>query len=77
MPVEVCEIKDPLEASFIGSEIIVKDLVGDKDHYEVTIAAKEFSGKTRIQQHQMVMEALGGIVGTKLHALSIKTRIKE
>lgn len=49
------------------------DLKGDQDHYQMKITSAAFSGKTRIQQHQLVYSALGSLMGTKLHALSLLT----
>jgi stress-induced morphogen len=43
----------------------------------VTITSKAFLGKTRIEQHKMVYEALQGHMGTTLHALSLKTQIPK
>ena len=38
-----------------------------------TSCAKEFAGKTRVQQHKMVYEALQGRMGGVLHALALTT----
>lgn len=69
------KIKMFLFKAFPDAHIELKDLAGDEDHFEATITAKAFSGKTRIQQHQMVYAALEGHMGTSLHALSLKTQI--
>lgn len=61
--------------TFPDAQIELKDLVGDSDHFAVTITSKVFSGKTRIEQHKMVYDALQGHMGTTLHALSLKTKI--
>jgi stress-induced morphogen len=37
------------------------------------VVAKEFTGKTRVQQHKMVYEALEGRMGGVLHALALTT----
>jgi stress-induced morphogen len=62
-----------LKENFQEAHIILKDLVGDADHYEVTIVSHAFEGKKRIQRHQAVYQALGNMVGGQLHALSVKT----
>jgi stress-induced morphogen len=41
----------------------------------VTSAA--FKGKSRVQQHQMVYDALKGRMGGVLHALSLQTVAKD
>ena len=45
----------------------------DGDHYAAHVVAKEFAGKTRVQQHKMVYEALQGRMGGVLHALALTT----
>jgi len=35
--------------------------------------SEAFRGKTRVQQHQMVYDALKGHMGGALHALALKT----
>ena len=69
------QIKAFLLKAFPDALIELKDLAGDNDHFEATIETKAFRGKTRVQQHQMVYEALQGNMGTQLHALSLKTKI--
>ncbi|EKE09162.1 MAG: BolA/YrbA family protein [uncultured bacterium] len=61
--------------AFPEAEIDLKDSVGDSNHFAVTIISKTFSGKTKIEQHKMVYDALQGHMGTSLHALSLKTQI--
>ena len=63
-----------LRSGFPNAEITVKDLVGDQDHYKATIIASEFEEKNRIQQHQMVYKALGDLMQTELHALTLDTK---
>ncbi len=77
MAVEAQEILSCLKAAFPSAVIDLKDLVGDQDHYEVKIFCDSFVGKPRVIQHQMVYQALGERMKSKLHALSIKTSPKE
>ena len=69
------QIKDLILQAFPDALIELEDLRGDNDHFSGTVTSIAFSGKTRIQQHQMVYEALQGHMGTTLHALSLKTQI--
>jgi stress-induced morphogen len=55
------------------SHIVVKDLTGTKDHWEALIVSEAFSGKSRIEQHQMVYAALGELMAGPVHALALKT----
>ena len=41
-------------------------------HYLVTIVSEAFAGKSTIQRHRMVYEALGDMMKSEIHALSIK-----
>ena len=62
-----------LQNSFPNANIELVDLVGDSDHYSVTIIDKIFANKSRVEQHKMVNLALKEILGDELHALQIKT----
>ena len=63
-----------LTEAFPQAEIILTDLAGDNDHWQAEIISKQFRGKTRVAQHQMVYAALKGKMGGELHALALKTR---
>jgi BolA protein len=41
-------------------------------HFNVTIIADAFAGKSLIERHRQVYEALGDMMQTDIHALSIK-----
>ena len=58
---------------FPDADIRIEDLAGDGDHYAATIVSEAFRGKSRVQQHQMVYDALKGTMGGVLHALALKT----
>jgi len=40
-------------------------------HYNVTIVAEIFEGKTLVQRHQLIYQALGDLMKTEIHALGI------
>lgn len=73
MPMDAQEIERLIQDRFPGAQITIKDLAGDGDHYAAHVVAKEFVGKTRVQQHKMVYEALQGRMGGVLHALALTT----
>lgn len=75
MAITAVEIQQLLQAAFPDATLQLKDLAGDGDHYAVHVTSSAFISKSRVQQHQMVYEALGGRVGGQLHALSIQTSI--
>ena len=51
----------------------IRDLAGDGDHYAATVISASFKGKSRVQQHQLVYQALKGQMGGVLHALALQT----
>lgn len=77
MPMDANEIERLIRAKFPDADIEIKDLAGDGDHYAAHIVSTAFQGKTRVQQHQMVYEALGGRMGGVLHALALTTQARK
>src|SRR5262245_58732725 len=73
MPMDSQEIARLIKARFPDAEVTIRDLAGDGDHYAAHVISKEFRGKTRVQQHKMVYEALEGRMGGVLHALALTT----
>ena len=55
------------------AKVEVKDLAGDDNHYAATVTSSFFEGKTKVNQHKMVYDALEGKMGGILHALSLTT----
>ena len=73
MPMSAKEIEQLIREKLPDAEITIKDLAGDGDHYAAHIVSESFRGKTRVQQHQMVYDALRGNMGGALHALALQT----
>ncbi len=42
-------------------------------HYHVTLVSREFEGRTLLEQHRAVNQALAGMFGREIHALALKT----
>ncbi len=76
MAMQAAEIERLIKEAFPDAEVTITDLAGDNDHYAAMIASSAFKGKTRVQQHQMVYDALKGRMGGVLHALSLQTSVK-
>ncbi|MEX2353058.1 MAG: BolA family protein, partial [Gammaproteobacteria bacterium] len=49
----------------------------DGTHFSTVIISNEFTGKSVVQQHQLVYKALGSKMGNEIHALAIKTFTPE
>ena len=77
MAMEAGEIKQLIQDALPGSTVTMTDLSGDGDHYACHVVSDAFEGKSRIEQHQMVYEALQGRMGDQLHALAIQTSTPE
>jgi stress-induced morphogen len=67
------DIERLIKESFPDAAVSIDDLAGDGDHYAATVVSQAFRGKSRVQQHQMVYDALKGQMGGVLHALALKT----
>ena len=76
MALSIEEIKKLIIDSIPDATIVIKDLVGDNNHYSAKIISKIFVGKTKIEQHKLVYKSLQGKMGNELHALSIVTESK-
>lgn len=68
-------VEKRLKEAFPDGQVELTDLTGTKDHYQAVIVSQAFSGKTRVQQHQMVYAALGELMDGPVHALALETRI--
>ncbi len=77
MPMSSGEIEKLIHEAFPDADVAITDLAGDNDHYAAMITSSAFKGKTRVQQHQMVYDALKGRMGGVLHALSLQTSAKD
>ena len=73
MPMDPMEIETLIKASIPDAQVTIEDLRGDGDHYAAYVISDAFKGKSRVQQHQMVYQALQGRMGTELHALALQT----
>jgi stress-induced morphogen len=73
MAMDAAEIERLIREGIPGAVVVVEDLRGDGDHYAAHVTSPAFAGKTRVQQHQMVYQALQGRMGGELHALALQT----
>ena len=77
MAMSAAEIEKLIKEAFPDADVEITDLAGDNDHYAAMVSSAAFKGKSRVQQHQMVYEALKGRMGGVLHALSLQTTVKD
>ena len=73
MPMKANDIEQLIKQHIPDALVTIHDLAGDGDHYSATVIADSFRGKSRVQQHQIVYQALKGEMGGALHALALQT----
>lgn len=73
MALEAAMIEQLIKEGIPDARVTIEDLRGDGDHYAAYVVSAAFAGKTRVQQHQMVYQALRGRMGNELHALALQT----
>lgn len=69
------DIERMIKEAIPDAQVKLEDLRGDGDHYAATVISVTFKGKTRVQQHQIVYQALRGRMGNELHALALQTGV--
>ncbi len=73
MAMDAGEIERLIKEGIPDAQVSIKDLAGDGNHYAATVLSPSFSGKSRVQQHQLVYQELKGKLGGVLHALALQT----
>ncbi len=71
------DIEAAIVAALPDAQVTITDLAGDGDHYAARVISTAFAGLTRVRQHQLVYNALGGRMGGVLHALQLTTAVPE
>ncbi|MEJ2118347.1 MAG: BolA/IbaG family iron-sulfur metabolism protein [Alphaproteobacteria bacterium] len=74
MPMHAEDIERLIKTKLPDSVVVIEDLAGDGDHYAARVTSEAFRGKTRVQQHRLVYEALQG---HDLHALALHTSVPD
>ncbi len=77
MAIDAGEIERLIKEGLPDARVTIEDLRGDGDHYAALVVSSAFKGKSRVQQHQMVYQALQGRMGNELHALALQTSLPE
>ena len=77
MAMNLIEIENLVKEAIPDAVIDIQVLAGDSNHYSATIISSLFKGKSKIEQHKLVYNALKGKMGNELHALAIKTKEKD
>ena len=67
------DIETLIKAGLPDARVVIRDLAGDGDHFAAEVVSESFRGKSRVQQHKLVYDALKGKMGGALHALALQT----
>ena len=73
MAMDARDIEAMIRTALPDARVVIRDLAGDGDHYAAEVVSESFRGKSRVQQHKMVYDALKGRMGGALHALALQT----
>lgn len=68
-------IKDLIERGL--PECTAQVFSEDDTHFQAVVVAEAFAGKRPLARHQQVYATLGSLVGTDIHALSIRAYTPE
>lgn len=72
------EVEDLIAAALPGARVSVQDVTGTGDHFQATVVAEQFRGRSLVEQHQMVYAPLRALMARNIiHALSLKTSAPE
>ncbi len=75
MAMPAAEIEAMIRAALPDALVEITDLAGDGDHYSARVVSQAFAGLSRVKQHKLVYDALGGRMGGQLHALQLTTSV--
>lgn len=77
MAMDAAAIEKMIMEGIPDATVKVEDLRGDGEHYAAYVVSPSFTGKSRVQQHKMVYDAMKGKMGDELHALALQTSAPE
>jgi stress-induced morphogen len=75
MAMAAADIEAMIRAALPDAQVAITDLAGDGNHYAARVTSASFAGKSRVAQHKLVYDALGGRMGGELHALQLTTAV--
>lgn len=69
-------IEAVIEAEIREATVVVSQPRGphDDDHLAIRVVSPEFEGKSLVEQHQLVYDALGELLTREIHAVELETR---
>ncbi|WP_396612371.1 BolA family protein [Haloferax sp. S1W] len=79
---DIADIEELIESNIEDADATVSrprsyDENHEDDHYAAVVVSPAFEGKSLVQQHQLVYDALGDHMTTDIHAMELKTYTPE
>lgn len=71
------EIHQRISEAMPDAQILIQDLTGGGDHFQVVVVSDAFRGISQLKRHRMVYDTMRDILGGALHALALKTLTHE
>ncbi len=71
------EIQQMVLNAFPDAEVVVEDMMGTGDHFEISVTSAAFAGKPLIEQHRLVFAVLEKEMNDRIHAVKLKTKAKK
>lgn len=70
---------EPLRCEVIDDSALHAGHAGAREggHYRLLIVSTHFVGKTTLQRHRLIYDALGELMRSRIHALSIRSLTPE
>lgn len=75
--VEFTTVENLIKTHLTDATVQITDLTGTMDHLGILIISDVFEGKSRIEQHQVIMDILRDkLHSNEIHAVQLKTLTK-
>lgn len=71
MPIE--DLQSMLSGAFTEGEVHLTSPQGDNNHFQCVIVSDQFEGKSMVERHQLVYQAMGDAMAEAVHAFALKT----
>ncbi len=66
-----------IQAALPDAKVEMQDLTGTADHWKATVVSSAFAGKSLVQRHRLVMQALAEEMKGPIHALTLDVKTPE
>ncbi len=71
------EVENLIKSKLTDADVVVTDLTGTRDHLGIDVTSDAFKGKSILAQHRLIMDILKESLKEEIHAVKIKTQIKN